>query len=144
MLRVRCVLRREPREVAFQMLLDLALGLGQEREAPAIAQRPGGDPHRERPAVPERVEQARPAAQFLDAIGAPREVVLLFARRLLEGVARCRIARGERLALVERLRAHLADVVDAHQRRGVRALGGVEFGFGQGFIGPRPVAARHA
>jgi hypothetical protein len=47
---------------------------------------------------------------------------LFLARRLRERLARLRLARGERLSLVERLRADLADVVHAHQRRGMTSL----------------------
>jgi hypothetical protein len=50
----------------------------------------------------------------VDASGAPREVILLFSRRLLERALCARVARRERLALVERLCAHFADVIDAH------------------------------
>ena len=66
------------------MLLDLALGLGEEREIPAVAQRAGRGADRERARVPQRIEQARPAAELADALGAPGEMVLLLARRLLQ------------------------------------------------------------
>ena len=71
-----------------EVLLDLALGLGEEREVPAVAQRAGERAHRERAGVPQRVEQARPAAELADALGAPREVVFLLARRLFQRLAR--------------------------------------------------------
>jgi hypothetical protein len=43
----------------------------------------------------------------------------------------CGIARGQRLRLVERLRAHLAGVVDPHQPRRVAPLVGRQVGFRQ-------------
>ena len=78
------VVRRQRLEVARQVLLDLALGLGEEGEVPAVAQRAGGRADGERAGVPERIEQARPAAELADALGAPGEVVLLLARRALQ------------------------------------------------------------
>src|SRR5262245_9632070 len=100
-----------------EMLLDLALGFGEEREIPPVAKRARGCPDREGTGVPERIEQARAAAQLADALRAPRQMILFLARRLLERLARRRIASRERLSLVQRLRAHLADMVDPHQRR---------------------------
>ena len=81
-------------EVTRQVLLDLALGLGEEGEVPAVAERAGDSADRERAGVPERIEQARPAAELADALGAPREMVLLLARRLLERCARAAASRA--------------------------------------------------
>jgi hypothetical protein len=52
--------------------------------------------------------------------------------------------RRQRLALVERLRAHFAHVVDAHQRRGMGARLGFQRGFGNGFSRRRPGRMRNA
>jgi hypothetical protein len=52
-------------------------------------------------------------------------------RRALERLPRARVARRQRLALVERLRADLAGVVDAHQRRRVRAALAGKLGLGK-------------
>ena len=122
-------------EMTGQVLLDLTLGLGEESEIPAVAERAGESADRERPRVPERIQDARPAAELADALRAPGEMVLLLARRLLERGASLRIAGGQRLALVERLRADLADMVDAHQRSGVVALIGAQLGVGHAFGG---------
>src|SRR5713226_338012 len=97
-----------------EMLLDLALGLGEEREIPLVAEGAGQGSDGERSGIPERVQQARPAAELADALGAPGEMVFLLARRLLERSPRRRVPRREALALVEGLRAHLADVINAH------------------------------
>jgi hypothetical protein len=50
-------------------------------------------------------------------------MVGFFPCSLFEFGAYCFVFRGERLAGVQRLRAHFADVVDAHQRGGIRTLG---------------------
>src|SRR6185503_3695111 len=113
---------RQRREVTREVLLDLALGLGEEREIPAIPGGAGGRADGQRARVPERIEQARPPAELADARGAPGEVVFLLARRALEGVSVLGAAGRQGLALVERLRADFAHVVDAHQRGGVRTL----------------------
>jgi hypothetical protein len=42
-----------------QVLLDLALGLDDETEAPAISSTAGRQPERKGACVPERIEQAR-------------------------------------------------------------------------------------
>ena len=109
---------RWPREV----LLDLPFGFGEESEIPAVAEQAGGGADGERARIPQRVEQAEPSIQLADALGAPGQVVLFLARCAIERLPRGRIARRERLPLIERLRANFADVVDAHQRRGVRTL----------------------
>src|SRR5262245_56466253 len=81
----RALVAFRPRlQVAGEVLLDLPLGFGEEGEIPAVPQRAGGGADGERSRVPERIEQARPAAELADALGAPREMVLLLARGLLE------------------------------------------------------------
>ena len=52
----------------------------------------------------------------------PGEVLFLFPRRLREPVAGGRVARGQCLRLVERLRAHLSRMVDPHEPRRVTPL----------------------
>jgi hypothetical protein len=99
------------------MLLDLALGFGEETEVPTIARGAGERTDRERTRVPKGVEKAGAATQLADPLGAPREMVLFLARRLLKSGARTRIAGGERLTLVQRLRADFSDMIDPHQRR---------------------------
>src|SRR6266702_2238627 len=77
---------------------------------------------REGAGVPERIERARPPAQLGDSLRAPGEVIAFFPRRLLEFQLQRRIARGERLALVERLRADFAAVIDPHEGGSAPAL----------------------
>jgi len=136
--------RRQHVEVTRQVLLDLALGLSEEGEIPAVAERAGDGADRERARVPKRIEEARPAAELADPLGAPGEVVLLLARRLLERSARARVPRRERLALVERLRTDFAHMVDAHQRGRVLPLAGAELGLGHALGGRAPRRLGHA
>ncbi len=103
-----------------EVLLHLALGLGEEGEIPPVAEQAGGRADGERSRVPQRIQQARPAAELADALGAPCEVVLFLACCLLQGLARLRLPRSKRLPLIKRLRANLTDVVHPHQGCGVR------------------------
>jgi hypothetical protein len=112
--------------VVFEVLLDLALGLDHEPEADRIADAPGQQPDAERAGVPERVQETRPRAEFAQALLRPGEVVGLFACGVLELAAQRIVPRRERLRRVERLGAHLANMVDAHQRAGKPALRVIE------------------
>ena len=105
-----------------EVLLDLPFRFGQKRKVPAIAAYTRSRPHGEGAGIPERVQQARPALQFPDALRAPRQVILLLARRLLQLPARLRIARGKCLPLIQRLRANLAHMVHPHQPRRMRPV----------------------
>src|SRR5436190_16193557 len=110
--RARALVRRwQLAEMTGEMLLDLSLGLGEERQVPAVAERASERADGERARVPQRIQQARSAAELADTLRAPGEMVFFFARGLLERRARVRIARRQRLALVERLRADLTDMV---------------------------------
>src|SRR5262249_35793084 len=90
------ILRGQPLEVSGQMLLHLALGLGEEREIPTVPEQAGAGAYRERSRIPEGIQQARAATELGDALRAPGEMVFLFARRALERLTRRRIARSER------------------------------------------------
>ncbi len=98
-----------------QMILDLPLGLGHEAKTDAIPHAPGNQPDPEGAGEPERVEQRRTRTEFAQTLARPHQVIALLARRLQEFPLERRVGRGQRLRFVERLRAHLADVVDAHQ-----------------------------
>ena len=67
-------------------------------------------------------------------------MVLFLPRRALERLTRMRVSGRQRLPLVERLRAHFADVVHAHEGRRVPAVLLAQFSFRQRFGGG--VAAR--
>ena len=82
--------------MAAEMLLDLALRLRQKREIPAVSSAPGHGADGESARVPQRVEQARPAAELADALGAPRRWSSS-SPAPLECLARDGVARSERL-----------------------------------------------
>jgi hypothetical protein len=117
--------------MAGQVLLDLALGLDDEAQVRAIADHARRDADRERAGVPQRVEQRRAIAKLLEPRRGPCEVVLLVARRCGEARLEVGIARDERLRGVERLRAHLAGVVDAHEACSVAAVASASDGGGR-------------
>src|SRR5258706_4796998 len=83
----------EPVDMSLQVLLDLALGLGEKSEIPALSQPPRGIAESERTRVPQGVEQTQSAAELAHALGTPREMIGLLAL----GYAARRL--GERLNL---------------------------------------------
>ena len=85
--------------------------------------RPATRPMPKAPGVPERIEQARPGAEFVAGARRSRRGGRSPRRRPLELAAQRRVGRGQRLGAVERLGADLADVVDAHQGAGLAPLG---------------------
>ena len=84
-------------------------------EVDAVADEAGERADRKRARVPQRIEERRPVVELGKARLRPREMILLLARRAAKRAAIDGIARDERLRRVERLRAHLAGVVDAHE-----------------------------
>jgi hypothetical protein len=114
--------RRKLLEVARQVLLYLALRFGKEGEIPAVAQDAGGNAHRQRARVPNWIQEARAPAQFMDALSAPREVVLLLGRSFFKRTPVPRIPGRERLPLIKGLGANFANVIYPHQRRSMVAF----------------------
>jgi hypothetical protein len=106
------------------MFLDLSLRLDDKAEVHPIAGDAGGDADREGARVPERIEQRRPVVELAKALLRPGEMLLLLARGHGELVLDGRIAGEERLRGVERLRADLTGVIDAHQPRRMTPLVG--------------------
>ena len=110
---------RQAVHVAGQVRLDLALGLDHETQAQAVAaQAPGQQTDAEGAGVPERVEQRGAVAQLVQALARPGQVIGFLARGGVQVAAQLGIGRAQRLRRVKRLRAHLADVIDSHQRAG--------------------------
>jgi len=106
---------RQRIEVARQVRLDLSFGLVDEAQAHPIADTARDCPEREGARIPERIEQRRSVAEFLEPLPGPGEMVGFLARRG-EQVAPHRLgAAGQRLSLVEGLRTDLPDVVHPQQ-----------------------------
>ena len=80
---------------------------------------------------PERVERARSAAELANALGAPCEVVALFAGGGFQQIASRRVAREQGLPAVQRLRGDLAGVIHAHQGRALATFFGRQVGVGE-------------
>lgn len=99
------------------MRLDLPLSLCEKPQVPAIAEFPGNNTDRQGAEVPYRVEQTLAAAQLIDALLGPREMLGFFVGRVAQRFRDRWIALGQRLPLVERLGADLADMVHPHQTR---------------------------
>ena len=105
------------------------------REAPFIAEQARADADGERAGIPHGVEQAGAPAQFVYALGRPGQVFHFFISGVLQRFAVGRGARGERLALVERLCAHFAHMVYPHQAQRVLLLRRAHAAFLQAGIG---------
>ena len=99
-----CILVREPLEMPVQVLDDLALGLGEKSEIPAIAAKPGSCADQIRARIPQRIEETTPPAELCNPLLGPREVLDFLFGAARERRLDLRIARGQRLPLIERLR----------------------------------------
>ena len=122
--------RRQLFQMRMQVLFNLTFGLDHEAQAHRIASTRRQQPERERAGVPERVQQARVRVEFPQPLLGPRKVIGLLARGVRELSSQCWVARSERLGAVQRLRAHLADMIDTHQRARQATLFVVERGAG--------------
>jgi dipeptidyl aminopeptidase/acylaminoacyl peptidase len=109
-----------------EVLGDLLLGLLDEAQAPAVSGDAGNRADRERAGVPQRIEPARVRVQLAQAVLAPGQVRALLGGGLQHVLADRRVARDQRVALVQRLRGDLAGVVHAHQARRMAACLDVE------------------
>ena len=98
------------------------LGFRNKAQAPFIPQQASDGANRKRAAVPDRVEYAFVAAQFLDALFSPGQMVVFFQRGALHALSYSVQSRGERLSLIQCLGRDLAGVVYPHQCRGAFAL----------------------
>ena len=116
------VCRRQTRQMAGEMRFYLALGLDDKTEALGIAYPRSQRADHIRPCIPKRIEQTDPRAELLQALRRPREMILFFAPGLLEQVSQFLGLRKHPLCVIECLRAHLTDMIDAHQPSAVAAL----------------------
>ena len=70
------------------MAFNLPLSLHNKAEAGAIAGRSRKRTDGERPAIPQRIQQARPRIQLFQACLAPREVISFLVRGMQQHVSR--------------------------------------------------------
>jgi hypothetical protein len=113
-----------------QMRLHLMLGLDHEAKADRVAGKRSDRANGIASGIPQGIEQAGAAVQLLQPFGTPGQMIGFLGGRMQQVLAVIGIARQRRLAKVERLRADLTGVVDAHQSGGMSALGVIEIGFG--------------
>ena len=101
---------RQRLQVLVDVRLDLVLGLDHEAQVPAVAAQAGERADRVAAGVPQRVEQARAAVEFAQAVGAPGQVVGFLLRRLEQvrarGRRRARPRPGRSTAPARRPRRH--------------------------------------
>ena len=118
------IFRRQIIEVAFEVLNDLALGLGDEAQAPLITENAAHRTNRVSTGVPEGTEFAWFFAEFLDALLTPRKVIVLLGGRFLHLLFDTRVPGNRGMTLVQGLRRYLAGVIDAHEPGSVGFLTG--------------------
>jgi len=109
------VLGRQLLQMFVQVLADLMLGRRYETKADLVADQPGNRADTERHAVKQWIQHAGVAAQLMDALFTPDQMIDLFFSRVLHGCAYLRQLGGQRLSLIQRLGADFAGMVDAHQ-----------------------------
>ena len=111
------VLKRELRQMVFQVGFHLPLRFHHEAQAPFVAgdSRQGADG--KRAGIPERIQQALAVCELVQTMFAPHQVVVFFLGRALHTRAYLRQFGGQRLTLIQCLGAHLAGMIDAHQTR---------------------------
>jgi len=119
---------RELAKMLVQVLADLIFSSSDEAQADAIADQTGRGANPERQPVEKRIEHAGVAAQLADALFTPGQMVDFLIRRLFHRPTYLREASRQGLALVQRLSADFAGVVDAHQAGNVAGLALAEFG----------------
>ena len=131
-------------EVTGKVLTNLVFCLGDETEAPAIAQRAARRADDKRSGVPQRAQAARLRIQLGKSLLTPGKVVVFLVCRTLHlGFDRGAPGHG-RVTLVEPLRGDLAGMIDPHQTRSVRFLCRCQCAlrYAVSGVGPRRAARR--
>ncbi len=116
-------------QVFVEMADHLILGGGDEAQADPVADQTGDRADSERQTVKQRVEHAGLAAELADTLLAPGQVIDFLVGGMFHGRAHLRQLGGQCLALIKRLGANLASVVDAHQTGDMLGLLFIEFRF---------------
>src|SRR5262245_25902616 len=101
--------------MAGEVLLHLPFGLDHEPKAPAVTGPAREQAEAECTGIPQWIEQARAGAELVETALGPRQVIHFFGSSALHLVAQLYRSCSQRLRLVERLSAHLADVIDTQQ-----------------------------
>ena len=141
MARLRTSLRRKSAEVPVQMPLDLALGLGHEAEAGAIAPQAAAAPTAKEPAYQSGLSRLGRAPSSCSRVSHHARWSDSARAACAEQRARAGARAMSGLAVIQGLGGELAGVVDAHERGAGAALG---FGQGGAGLSGRPGTGRLA
>jgi hypothetical protein len=136
------VLQREFLEVLLQMSFHLVFGFHDKAQAGSVTRQCGNRTDQVTAGIPDRVEQAGAAVQLLQALGAPCQVVGFLRSGMQQVLANFGVAREGGLAVVKRLGADLARMIDAHQAGGMAAFDVVHGALGHARSWRRPLRVR--
>ncbi|MCY1403145.1 hypothetical protein D9M71_183120 [compost metagenome] len=98
-----------------QVFAHLVFRCRHEAQADFVADQAGHGANSERHAIKQRIEDAGVAAQLMDALFAPDQMIDFFFGGVFHGSTHLRQSGGQRLPLIQRLGADFAGMVDAHQ-----------------------------
>jgi len=108
--------------MVVEVHFDLFLGLRNEAEAVTVTAGGGCESDRYAPDVPKRHEPTAAAAQLVESLLAPGEMIEFLTSRCLEMTSRGVGIGDERLSRIQSLRGDLTRMVDAHQRYALRSI----------------------
>jgi hypothetical protein len=120
------IFRAQALEVTAQMRFDLFFRLSDEAKAGAIAPDTGKGTEGQRAKVPNRVQNAGPPFEFLQALLAPGQMIDFLGGGLLHRGFNPRIAGRQGLTAIEGLGGDFPSMVYPHQAHGFRPLTLVE------------------
>ncbi len=115
-------------QMALQMGTDLVFGFLHKAQAPAVADNAGAGTNAKRHQIPQRIEKAGVAVQFIQTLLAPGQMILFFLGGNFHLAADARQPCGESLAGIQGLGADFAGVIHPHQAGHMAAFGRIESG----------------
>lgn len=98
------------------MIDDLSLSFFDKTQAYAVTEESSKRAKREPSGVPKWVQEAGTILERFKSFSTPREMVLFLLSRCVQVLPDGFRSRRRRLAVVERLRCHLAGMIYAHER----------------------------
>ena len=110
----------------IEVRADLALGFGDEAQAPFVAKQAACCADGVGAGIPNRTHSAGLLAELLDALFAPGQVIELLRGRVLHLFFISFVASNRRVALIQGLGSNFAGMVYTHKTRRMRSLGGAE------------------